>query len=253
MALHVARVRHVIRLLPTLTADGPEQMARDEALLEVGGPTTLRLYRWDPPTVSLGCFQDHAASLAALPPGIAVVRRITGGGAIWHQHEVTYCLAGTPGCDGLPDRARDLYPLIHGAVLAALARRGAGLTLQPLSVGDRRYQAEPRCFASPAADDLVHADGGKALGSAARARGGRVVLHGSLKLASNPWDRGVVTGCGLDWETAAAALREGVCGALQQPLVPGAWTQVELEAAGRIRRERYGDPAWVERREGPRP
>ncbi len=242
-----------IRLLPNLTADGPEQMARDEALLEATGVITLRLYRWDPPTVSLGCFQDHAASTAALPSGTAVVRRITGGGAIWHQHEVTYCLAGMLGRDGLPERARDLYPLIHGAVLAALARRGAGLALQPLSTGDRRYQAEPRCFASPAVDDLVHADGGKALGSAARARGGRVVLHGSLKLASNPWDGEAVTGCGLDWETAAAALREGVCGALQRPLVPGAWAPAELEAAARIRRERYGTPAWVERREGPRP
>lgn len=243
----------MIRLLPTLSADGPEQMARDEALLEAAAVTTLRLYRWDPPTVSLGCFQDHAAIRAALPPGTALVRRITGGGAIWHQHEVTYCLAGELGRDGLPGRARDLYPLIHGAVLAALARRGAGLALQPQSTGDRRYQAEPRCFASPAADDLVHADGGKALGSAARARGGRFILHGSLKLASNPWDGGAVTGCGLGWEAAAAALREGVCGALAMALQPGDWTPVEVEAAGRIRRERYADDAWVVRRSGPRP
>jgi lipoate-protein ligase A len=228
-------------------------MARDEALLETASVTTLRLYAWDPPAVSLGCFQDHAASTAGLPAGLAVVRRITGGGAIWHQHEVTYCLAGVLGCDGLPERARDLYPLVHGSVLAALARAGAGLALQPQSTGDRRYQAEPRCFASPAADDLVHADGGKALGSAARARGTRVVLHGSLKLASNAWDGAAVTGCGLDWERAAAALREGMCGALGRPLVVGEWTPAELEAAARIRRERYTDDAWVVRRSGPRP
>ncbi len=243
----------MIRLLPTLTADGPEQMARDEALLEQAAVTTLRLYAWDPPAVSLGCFQDHAASTAALPSGTIVVRRITGGGAIWHQHEVTYCLAGVLGRDGLPERARDLYPVIHGAVLLALARRGAGLARQPQSTGDRRYQAEPRCFASPAADDLVHADGGKALGSAARARGNRVVLHGSLKLGSNAWDGPAVTGCGLDWEAAAAALREGICAALGRPLLPGAWTAAELAAAARIRGERYGDDAWVVRRSGARP
>ncbi|MBN8526995.1 MAG: hypothetical protein J0M02_16800, partial [Planctomycetes bacterium] len=154
----------MIRLLPTLIADGPEQMARDEALLEAAEGPTLRLYRWEPMAVSLGCFQEHAASTARIPAGVAVVRRITGGGAIWHADEVTYCLAGRLGADGLPSRARDLYPLVHGAVLAALARRGASLALQPASVGDRRYAAEPRCFASPAADDLVHADGGKALG-----------------------------------------------------------------------------------------
>jgi lipoate-protein ligase A len=242
-----------MRLLPTLTADGPEQMARDEALLECAPITTLRLYRWDPPTVSLGCFQEHAAATRDLPPGTAVVRRITGGGAIWHQHEVTYGLAGTLGCDGLPTATRDLYALFHGAVLAALARRGARLALQPQSVGDRRYAAEPRCFASPAADDLVHADGGKVLGSAARARGGRVVLHGSLKLESNPWDVGVVAGCGLSWEDAAAALREGVSAALGQPLIPGDWTPDELTAAARLRAARYGDDAWVVRREGLRP
>jgi lipoyl(octanoyl) transferase len=243
----------MIRLLPTLTADGPEQMARDEALLETSGVPTLRLYRWEPMAVSLGCFQEHAASTANLPVGVAVVRRITGGGAIWHADEVTYCLAGCLGQDGLPGRARDLYPLIHGAVLAALARRGATLALQPQSTGDRRYAVEPRCFASPAIDDLVHADGGKALGSAARARGERVVMHGSLKLQSNAWDRDAVTGCGLDWETAAAALREGVSGALGLALVPGDWQQAELDAAARIRRERYGDDAWVVRRAGPRP
>lgn len=243
----------MIRLLPTLMADGPEQMARDEALLEAAACATLRLYRWQPMAVSLGCFQEYAASTADLPPGVAVVRRITGGGAIWHADEVTYCLAGILGRDGLPARARDLYPLIHGAVLAALARRGAQLALQPHSTGDRRYAAEPRCFASPALDDVVHADGGKALGSAARARGERCILHGSLKLQSNAWDAAAVTGCGLTWDAAAAALREGVCAALAQPLIPGTWTDEELAAAARIRGERYGDDAWVVRRAGPRP
>lgn len=243
----------MIRLLPTLIADGPEQMARDEALLEASQGSTLRLYRWEPMAVSLGCFQEHAASTARIPAGVAVVRRITGGGAIWHADEVTYCLAGRLGSDGLPARARDLYPLVHGAVLAALARRGARLAMQPESVGDRRYAAEPRCFASPAADDLVHADGGKALGSAARARGDRFILHGSLKLRSNDWDGPAVTGCGLSWDAAAAALREGVAGMTGAPLSPGGWTAAELAAAARIRRERYGDDAWVVRRSGPRP
>jgi len=89
----------MLRILSPLEADGTVQMAFDEALLETAGNPTLRLYTWDPPTVSLGYFQAHDPIVAQLPRGMPVVRRITGGGAIWHQHEVTYCLVGTLGHD----------------------------------------------------------------------------------------------------------------------------------------------------------
>lgn len=243
----------MLRLLPALTADGPAQMALDEALLETATVTTLRLYRWDPPTLSLGYFQDYTDIAQRLPHPMAVVRRITGGGAIWHEHEVTYGLVGRLGHDGLPERMRDCYPLLHGAILAALNDRGAGLALQALDSGDRRYRSEPRCFASPAADDLVHRAGGKVLGSAGRDRGGRVLIHGSLKLATNPWDGPVVAGCGLEWDMAAAALMEGMVRALGMPLETGTLSGDEEAAMTRIREERYGNAAWVRERKGPRP
>src|SRR5688500_3010165 len=73
-------------------------MARDEALLQRIGrnesPPTLRFYRWNPPTISLGYFQTYA-EYASLPPparDLAVVRRQTGGGAILHDLELTYSL-----------------------------------------------------------------------------------------------------------------------------------------------------------------
>ncbi len=233
-------------------------MAADEALLEAAAAPTLRIYRWDPPAVSLGCFQDHAAIVAALPaarpPGLAIVRRITGGGAIWHQHEVTYCLVGRAGHHGLPEQPAQVYPLLHGAVRAALAARGAGaLALQARTVGDRRYRDEPRCFASPARDDLLGAAGAKTLGSAARLRQGRLLIHGSLKLASNPWDNEVTVGCGVDAATAAEALVAGICAAFGFSAEAGTWTAEEIAARERIRAERYGDDGWVVRRIGPRP
>lgn len=244
-----------LRLLPELTADGPTQMAADEALLAGGGPATLRLYRWSPATVSLGYFQDHAAvaaRLAVLAQPPPVVRRITGGGAIWHEHEVTYALTGNLGAEGLPGRTADCYRMLHGGIRTALRQRGADLDLQATTLGDRRYAAEPRCFASPAADDLVTASGGKTLGSAARTRGTRLLVHGSLKLASNPWDGDTVAGCGLDWKTAAAALRDGIALALEATLEPGAWSASELSERERIRAARYGNEDWVVRRIGPR-
>ena len=62
-----------IRVLNDPPLDGPANMARDEALLvrvgERRSPPTLRLYQWDPPTVSLGYFQPYA-DYEALPPPV---------------------------------------------------------------------------------------------------------------------------------------------------------------------------------------
>lgn len=240
------------RLLSLLTLDGPAHMALDEALLETAPATTLRLYRWRPPAVSLGYFQLYAPIASALPRPMPIVRRITGGGAIWHEHELTYALVGELGRDGLPARTRDCYGLLHGAVRAALVRRGCTLGLQEATVGDRRYREEPRCFASPAACDLVANAGGKVLGSAARARGGRVLIHGSLKLATNEWDGPAAAACGIEEEAAAAALVEGIGAALGCPFEPGELGDDERAAWRRIRAARYDDEAWVRHRAGPR-
>jgi lipoate-protein ligase A len=131
---------------------------------------------------------------------------------------------------------------------------GARLATQDEAVGDRRYRSEPRCFASPAAGDLLGPAGGKVLGSAARTRGARILVHGSLKLASNPWDGPAVVGCGLDEAAAARALLEGFAAALGQELPePQIPTPAETTAMESLRAARYGDRAWVERREGLRP
>ena len=240
-----------LRRIPDLCADGPTQMALDEALLEVAAGPTIRLYGWNPPTVSLGYFQDFPSATAGLPAGMAVVRRITGGGAIWHESEVTYALVGRLGQDGFPATAAGLYPLLHSGVAAALAKRGVAPALQSDTCGDRRYRDEPRCFASPAKDDLVAGQGGKLLGSAARTRGTRVLVHGSLKLASNPWDGSVVAACGTDAATAAACLVEGIAAALGLRVVDGELDNGERAGLERIRTARYGDDAWVRERRGP--
>ncbi len=227
-------------------------MVSDEALLAEAMVPTLRLYSWTPATVSLGYFQDYRPIAASLPSGMPIVRRITGGGAIWHEHEVTYALIGRLGSGGFPGRTRDLYPLVHGAIKVHLAAAGARIGIQGETVGDRRYAQEPRCFASPAADDLIHFQGGKVLGSAARARGDRVLVHGSLKLASNPWDREVTAGCGLAAALVRQLLTTAICQALGLEGVAGDWTPAELEARETLQKLRYGSAAWVENREGPR-
>src|SRR4051812_20081770 len=88
------------RLLPFHVADGPWQMAADEALLESAGRgvASLRFYGWPTATLSLGYFQPEAVRradprLRELP----WVRRPSGGSALVHHHEVPYALALPPG------------------------------------------------------------------------------------------------------------------------------------------------------------
>ncbi|HEX8199322.1 MAG TPA: lipoate--protein ligase, partial [Isosphaeraceae bacterium] len=115
-------------MLPHEDADGPVNMAWDEVLLDAvaasGDAAALRTYGWTEPTLSLGYFQ--ALDEARADPrwrDVPIVRRPTGGGAIWHHHEVTYALA-VPRAHPLAARAPDLYRAVHAAIAGALRDRG---------------------------------------------------------------------------------------------------------------------------------
>ena len=87
------------RLILDPPADGLWNMALDEALLELAGESgipTLRLYRWQPATLSLGYFQPYQ-DRESHPPSTTcpVVRRSSGGGAILHDRELTYSFTAT--------------------------------------------------------------------------------------------------------------------------------------------------------------
>lgn len=78
-------------------ASGAWNMAMDHAMAlhaAEQGCIILRIYQWSSPTLSLGYFQSHDDRLRI--PGlneIDCVRRETGGGAIVHDHEITYSVA----------------------------------------------------------------------------------------------------------------------------------------------------------------
>jgi lipoate-protein ligase A len=228
-------------------------MARDEHLLhsERLRPAALRLYAWDPPTLSLGYFQRFA-QVADLPPDVrqlAVVRRSTGGGAILHDREVTYSLVLD---DTVPIALQPpvaLYRLVHECWRAALAQHGQSVELAP----DHFPLPTPRggpffCFARPGRADVL-LDGEKLLGSAQRRIHGRVLQHGSLLLgrrfAAHP-------GADLHEPRAATVARwaeafsGALAGALGLQCQVRTWTEREL-ADVQHRRARYIDPAWTQR------
>jgi lipoate-protein ligase A len=90
---------NIWRLLELETHNAYTNMAIDEAILTARirnvAPNTIRFYRWNPSAVSIGKFQnvDNEVHLKNCQRrGIDVVRRITGGGTVYHdaEGEITY-------------------------------------------------------------------------------------------------------------------------------------------------------------------
>jgi len=176
-----------LRLLIDPPLDGPTNMARDEALLDAAAAgecaTTLRCYRWSEPTVSLGYFQPYAefesCSAAREYP---VVRRTTGGGAILHDRELTYCLAVLSRHPLLSDGATSLYCRMHDAIIAVVRELGVQAERRGSVLPDDADRDQPFfCFERAHALDVVVGER-KLAGSAQRRTPNAVLQHGSIIL-----------------------------------------------------------------------
>jgi len=176
---------------------GADNMALDAALLDssvrLPSAPVVRIYRWDRPTVSLGYFQDHHSS--GIPDRFRdcpVVRRLTGGGAILHDRELTYSCVVSKG-HPVTERPLCLYDLIHRTIQTCLAECGASVefranlsqsdTASLVTSADRN--SEFLCFLRSDARDLaVESAVGdrqvKIVGSAQRRRRGAILQHGSI-------------------------------------------------------------------------
>ena len=155
------------RLLETEGMSGMN-MAIDEAILEAKiqnkAPNTLRFYSWKPPTITLGYFlhPEKEINLEAAK-GIPVIRRITGGGAVLHDEEITYSLIVDETL--VPKQVLSSYKAILGAIIKALAQFGVTATHKPIN------------------DILVN--GNKLSGNAQTRKEGVMLHHGTILLKGN--------------------------------------------------------------------
>jgi len=234
--------------------DGATNMARDEHLLYADDvrPAALRIYGWEPPTISLGYFQRYADTLR-LPPevrALPVVRRPTGGGAILHDREVTYCLVVDESIDAGRLSPIALYRLVHGCWRDALLREGYSCELAPPELPLPTPRTGPFfCFQKPGQTDLIVGND-KLLGSAQRRIPGRVLQHGSLLLGrrfdAHPGaDLGGVPEEIADRITAAFVAALAALLKLEPGI--GEWTPERLVDVAR-RREVYASTDWLQRR-----
>jgi lipoate-protein ligase A len=161
------------RLLELETYNAFMNMAVDEAILTArirsAVPNTLRFYRWKPSAVSVGRFQNVEKEVQldnCRKHGVDVVRRITGGGSVYHdaQDEITY---------GVIARKEDLgaeeITTVYSRIYAGLAE----------ALGILGIHADFNEGTAKACPNLT-VNGKKISGSAQAHRKGAFLQHGTL-------------------------------------------------------------------------
>jgi lipoate-protein ligase A len=153
------------RVIPYKDNEAFMNMAIDEAISESvrsgERPPTIRFYGWSPRAISIGYFQclEREVDLAkCLKEGVDVVRRRTGGGAVYHDSEITYSVIGKE--DLFPRDILASYREICGSLIRALGILGISAEFKPIN-------------------DIT-VKGKKISGNAQTRRGGVLLQHGTL-------------------------------------------------------------------------
>lgn len=158
-------------------------MSVDQASLEMSAAHRvglLRCYRWQPHCLSFGLHEPARRRYdesRIRSERLDVVRRPTGGRAVWHARELTYAVTAPTDAFG---SLRTAYHTIHEMVRRALAGLGARAVLA--APPDRQAGlAAGACFSQPVGGEVM-VDGRKVVGSAQVRHRGAFLQHGSILL-----------------------------------------------------------------------
>ncbi|MEP6576775.1 MAG: biotin/lipoate A/B protein ligase family protein [Nitrososphaerota archaeon] len=235
-----------IRVLETGSNLGARNMALDEALLTnlVDHDTPiLRLYGWQPPCVSIGYFQsieEEVDVLKCINMGVDVVRRITGGGAVLHEFELTYTFI----TKNYPANILESYELICEPVVLCLNRLGYKAKYVPLN-------------------DIV-VDNKKVSGNAQTRKNNTLLQHGTilldvdiekmfsmLKVPSEKINdkmikdvKARVTGINKSFEEVASNLKESFAEIFGAQIIIDSLNSKEKEDTEKLVIEKYSSRQW---------
>jgi lipoyltransferase/lipoate-protein ligase len=128
------------RLLQTGFNTAFSNMAVDRAIMVANSegkvPPTVRFYGWLPPAISIGYFQsltDEIDLKACEKLGVDYVRRTTGGGAVFHEKELTYSIVIPESHPEIPKNIMKSYGRICGAVMKGLQHLGIESEYAPIN------------------------------------------------------------------------------------------------------------------------
>jgi lipoate---protein ligase len=242
------------RLLPFCRRPAALNMAVDEVVAEgirsMDRPPTIRFYGWEPSAISIGQFQalqDEVDINECRRQGVDVVRRRTGGGAVYHDRtgEITYSVIAPEGLMGQDITAS--YRQVCGWVMNALIDLGLDPHYAPIN--DITVAGKKISGCAQTRRDGVFLQHGTVLYSLDREK-----MFSLLKVAKEkstdkaigaPEER-VISVSELTPVTRAellASLQRSFCRWkewYEQPLSPS-----EAARAAELVRERYGNPEWT--------
>jgi len=179
----------VWRLLITPPAHGAWNMAVDEAILEAVGRgdslPTLRLYAWEPACLSLGYAQPLAeVDIPRLHAyGWEMVRRPTGGRAVFHTDEITYSVIAPLAEPRLAGTVLESYSRLATVMVEAFRLLNLPVEVQE-HAGAGSKTPNPVCFEVPSTSEIT-SGGKKLVGSAQARRKEGILQHGSLPLTGD--------------------------------------------------------------------
>lgn len=240
------------RLLPAQSLSGPHNMAADEVMLLTAaeqGIASLRFYTWSVPTLSLGYFQAEADRQAdPLFAECAWVRRPSGGGAILHHHELTYCLALPAGA---PWQTKESW-ICRAHHIVAAAFTEFGVEAHSVVCGEEKKLDPFLCFLHQTPGDLLVA-GSKVTGSAQRKMCGALMQHGSILLAQSPHTPSLpgvqeLASKRIPAEELQSALIRHFASRIGWIIERDQWTAQESHRCESIAAEKYATAAWNQKR-----
>jgi lipoate---protein ligase len=238
-----------IRTLETGYNDAALNMAIDDVLIQNGQETpVLRLYGWRPAAVSIGYFQSMKEEVdldKCNQMGVDVVRRLTGGGAVLHEFELTYSFITKE----YPRNIMESYGWICEAVVMSLRRMGF----------DARFVT---------LNDIVIA-GKKVSGNAQTRRNGMLLQHGTLllgvdvakmfsvlkvpseklrdKITADAKER-VTSLSGITFDELTSSLKTSFAIKFDAHLVPDSMSTEEINRARWLAEQKYRSKEWNFRR-----
>ncbi len=262
------------RFIETEPLDAFTNMAVDEAILHSvaagKSPPTIRFYRWQPPAISIGYFQKLQKQIneaACKKHGVDVVRRLTGGRAVLHQHELTYSVIAPETHPKVAGTILQSYLTISKGLLAGLANLGVKAQMVEGGVESRHETAA--CFDAPSWYELV-VNNKKLVGSAQTRKMGVLLQHGSVPVETDSQllfallnfsgDKVRAAACERFSQKATclaeamgrkpffheitAAFRAGFAKGLEIELVDGELSEAEKEMAMQLAKEKYATREW---------